>query len=432
MTTPLSVAIVGSGPSGCYVAQSLRRALPRPEITIYDRLASPFGLVRYGVAPDHQSTKSIQAQFARLFERDDVRFAGNVDVGTDVSLEQLRTIHHVVVLAAGLSTDRKLGIPGEDLPEVYRAGNLTRLFNAHPLEPSGVPNLGTSVVIIGGGNVSINFLRLLIKQSEDFTSSDIDDAALNEYMQSPVRRVDLICRATVTSAPSDPVMLAELGRIRGVKFACSDPLDVADEAPRPAIARAKAVAELLEVDPGTETRVEVALHFGWTPAAIEGGEHVQAVQLRSTDSAGAGKHLEADSLITAIGFDFDGGDWHGLGPLKADSGSGVLGPGLYRAGWFKRGPRGTIAENRKCAKAVADEIIADLESLELQPKPGYQGLPADVRERAVGYDAWKLLEAAELESAPADRTRRKFPSHEHMVAIAQNKVAQATASPRPN
>lgn len=428
MNIPLSIAVIGSGPSGCYLAQSLRRSFPQSEITIYDRLASPFGLVRYGVAPDHQNTKSIQAQFTRLFERDNVTFAGNIEVGIDVTLAELRSIHHIVVLAAGLSTDRVVGVPGENLPEVYRAGPLTRLFNAHPLEPIEIPKFGKSVVIIGGGNVSIDILRLLIKQPEDFLQSDIDDAVLDAYLQDPVSHIDLVCRSTIENAPSDPVMLAELGRVRGVKFSCPDPLDVAEEASRTALARAKTVQGLLAVDPGTDIRVEVTLHFGWAPARINGEEHVQNVELRSVTKDRPNVHLDADAVVTAIGFDFDGGEWHGLGELTANLETGMLDEGLYRTGWIKRGSRGTIAENRSCAKAVAEEIIAGSESLKQQAKPGYGGLPDAVRAKAVDYSAWKLVDAAETEAASVGRSRRKFPSHEHMVAIAHGMRARNSAA----
>lgn len=428
----LSIAVIGSGPSGCYLSQSLRRSFPQSEITIYDRLASPFGLVRYGVAPDHQSTKSIQSQFARLFERENVRFAGNIEVGVDVSLDELRRIHHIVVLAAGLPADRAVGVAGENLPEVYRAGRLTRLFNAHPLESPEVPKFGKSVTIIGGGNVSIDILRLLIKRPEDFLNSDIDDAVLAAYVQAPVSRVDLICRSTVTNAPSDPVMLAELGRVSGVKFSCADSIEVAQDAPRTAAARAKAIEELLKIDPGTEPRVEVALHFGWAPVSINGDGNVQSVELRSVNDGRPNLHLDADSVVTAIGFDFDGGDWHGLGALKANLETGALDYGLYRTGWIKRGSRGTIAENRSCAKAVAEEIVAGLDAVQHQPKPGYGGLPEEVRAKAVDYSAWKRVDSAETDAASADRSRRKFPSHEQMVAIAHSKLAQTSAGPGTN
>lgn len=430
MTTPVTVAIVGSGPAGCYLAQSLRRGLPDADITIYDRLVSPFGLVRYGVAPDHQSTKSIQAQFARLFERENIRFAGNIDVGVDVTLEDLRRTHNIVVMAAGLWQDRRVGVPGEDLPQVYGAGRLTRLFNAHPLEPQELPHFGSSVGIIGGGNVSIDIVRLLIKRPEDFIGSDINDAALAEYAKSPVRRIELICRSSVANAPSDPVMLAELGRVPGVRFSCSDLIDVGEEASRTAVARSKALKALLEIDPGHSVRVEVALHFGWAPVSILGEESVHGVELRSVDGRAPLQQLPVDSVVTAVGFDFYEKDWHGLGALSASPESGALAPGLYRTGWIKRGSRGTIAENRACAKAVAEEILTDLATAEMQQTSGYAGLPDQVRARAIDYSAWKRVEAAESKAAAEGRTRRKFPSHEHMMAIARDDVIDGAAHHR--
>ncbi|WP_125611525.1 FAD-dependent oxidoreductase [Specibacter cremeus] len=423
MDSVVSIAIVGSGPAGCYVAQSLRRALPESEITIYDRLASPFGLVRYGVAPDHQSTKSIQAQFARLFERENVRFAGNITVGSDVSLDELRSTHNIVVLASGLSEDRVVGVPGEDLPEVHRAGRLTRVFNAHPMEPVGVPDFGGAVAVIGGGNVSIDVLRLLIKRPEDFANSDVDDTALGQYAQAPVRRVEFICRSTVANAPSDPVMLAELGRIPGVAFTCSDPVAVPEDATRQASARAKALEGLLELAPGPQTRVQVALHFGWSPVRILGADHVEGVELRSVEDDREHRRVATDSVVTAVGFDFDRHNWHGLGELSRNLETGALDRGLYRTGWIKRGSRGTIAENRACAKAVAEEILADLPALDPAPRPGYDGLPEDVRARAVDYAAWRRVDLAEASAAAHGRARKKFPSHDHMVAIAHDTLA---------
>ena len=275
--------------------------------------------------------------------------------------------------------------------------------------------------------MSIDVLRMLIKRPEDFVNSDIDDAVLAEYVRAPAGRIDLICRSTITDAPSDPVMLAELGRIRGVRFSCSDPIEVAEGAPRTALARAKAVEGLLAIDPGTETRVEVALHFGWAPVSINGGGHVRNVELRSVKDDRQNLSLDADSVVTAVGFDFDGSDWHGLGALKANLETGVMDHGLYRTGWFKRGSRGTIAENRSCAKAVAEEIIERVDTLKRQTKPGYGGLPEEIRARAVDYSAWKRVDSAETEAAPEDRSRRKFPSHEHMVAIAHNKLVQTSA-----
>jgi ferredoxin--NADP+ reductase len=198
------------------------------------------------------------------------------------------------------------------------------------------------------------------------------------------------------------------------------------------VARARVIKELLDVDPGADIRAEVALHFGWAPVNINGCNHVQSVELRSVTDDGSRLQLPADSVVTAIGFDFDGGDWHGLGSLTSNLETGVLDYGLYRTGWIRRGSRGTIAENRSCAKAVADEIVTGLESLKQEPRPGFAGLPEEVRAKAVDYAAWKRVDSAETEAAAADRSRRKFPSHERMVAIAHNKFAHRPAAPGTN
>ena len=161
-----TVVVVGSGPSGCYTAQFLRKQWPAADITVLDRLPVPFGLVRYGVAPDHQGTKAVDRQFDRLFTRDGVRFVGNVEVGGPVTVDQLRAAFDVVVLATGVSGDRPLGVPGAELAGVHGAGRLTRLLNDHPDEQHPVAPLGPRVVVVGNGNVALDVVRLLAKDHD--------------------------------------------------------------------------------------------------------------------------------------------------------------------------------------------------------------------------------------------------------------------------
>ncbi|SDW90896.1 ferredoxin--NADP+ reductase [Arthrobacter sp. cf158] len=418
-----AIAIVGSGPAGCYLAQTLRRSMPDAEITMFDRLASPFGLVRYGVAPDHQGTKSIQAQFARLFERDNVRFAGNVEVGSKLSLDALRDTHHVVVLATGLARDRALRVPGESLSGVYGAGQFTRTMNTHPHENPTLPLLGDTVAIIGGGNVSLDVVRLLIKSPADFDGSDVNDPAVEAYAESPVREIDLICRSSADAAPFDPSMLAELGRIPGVQFASEgQTLSGANTSS----ATQSALEGLRSSEPDGPPRVRVRIHFNSTTTRIAGKDRVEGVEIRLPD--GSLHVIEARSVITAVGFDFDPSDPL-LGEMGANSDTGLLAEGLYRTGWAKRGSRGTIPENRQCAKAVAAEILKYLAATQSSaPKAGYSGLPDATLRHVIDFEGWLRVDAAERAAAPPNRSRKKFADHSWMVATAHENIDGQTTS----
>ena len=425
--TSARIAIVGSGPSGCYLAQSLLRALPGADLIIFDRLVSPFGLVRYGVAADHQHTKAITRQFDRLFQGGDVRFAGDVSIGRDVMLAELRENFDAVVLATGLTGDRGLALPGSELPGVYGAGTLSRALNAHPDEHEELPELGSDVVIIGAGNVALDMLRFLVKGCDDYTDSDIADAALASYLSAPADRITLVSRSEVAESKGDPQMLKELAALNRANYSAEDGASGASPAAdldRAAAGRVAAVAELLSPARGAHPGPAVELRFGWTPVRLLGTDRVEGIELAR------GEHLAvipASSVITAIGFDAAGADElagviAGLGPNPE---SGRIEPGLYRAGWAQRGPRGAIPENRTFAKRVAEEIAADLGSGALTVSPGkrgFAGLPAEARERAVSYDQWLTLEAHERELAPAGRVRRKLADHESMGRIARGET----------
>lgn len=418
-TTP-KIAVIGSGPAGCYLAQSLLRAVPGCEITLFDRLASPYGLVRYGVAADHQHTKAITRQFDRLLQHDAVRFAGGIEVGRDVSLAGLRACFDAVVIATGLSADRELDVPGADLPGVVGAGAITRALNAHPDGGGALPELGSDVVIVGGGNVALDVLRFLVKGRDEYEGSDVYDEALDVYLASPAERVTLVSRSPAPFSKGDPQMFRELAALPRASYASPDPIAPADpdRLDRTEAARVAALSEMTAPERRRFDGPEVALRFGLSPLRVVGSGRVEGVEFAAGDAVVT---IPATSVVTAIGFAAHPD--HALAALTSEGAdTGRIEPGLYRTGWAKRGPRGAIPENRACARAVADEIIADLAAGAIPPSgsaPGFAGLPSKVRDRAIDYEQWLRLDELERALAPAGRVRRKLPDHDRMTAAAR-------------
>lgn len=416
------IAIVGSGPSGCYLAQALLRAYPGAEITIFDRLPSPFGLIRYGVAADHQHTKAITRQFERLFMAPNVRFAGGVSVGTDVSLEAIRAQYDIVALATGLTHDRTLDIPGAKLPEVFGAGAITRTLNAHPNERPELPSFGADVVLVGGGNVALDVLRFLVKDRSGYVDSDVSDHALDHYLSRPAERVSVLVRSTAAEMKADAQMLrelAELPRTRyrvagslaaqvGVQAAVGEAQTVAQDRARDA--RLDALAALTSPERQPHPGPEVTFHFDTVPLEVKGVTRVEAVAISTSDIP-----VPASAVITAIGFVRS---TESIPPESAPPE-----PGLYRTGWAKRGARGAIPENRSCAKDVAAEIVADLARGAIAVDPvrrGFDGLPEQLAHTSVSYAQWVALDEHERRQAPKGRVRQKIADLAHMLSIARS------------
>lgn len=414
MPSPLELAIVGSGPAGCYLAQALQRALPEAKITIFDRLPVPFGLIRYGVAADHQHTKMITRQFDRLFAEHNVRFAGNIELGAELGIAELREAFDVVVLATGLYADSGPELPGSTLQGVYGAGVITRVLNSHPAERAEFPTLGSDVVIIGGGNVAIDLLRFLLKTDAEYQGSDIAEHALQRYLAAPAERITLLNRSRVEDAKSDPQMLAELAKLSAGKYQLSGvpetPLDTLD---RQAAARYAALLALQAREQATGASVR--LNFAAVPIRVLGEQRVTGVEF---ERSGKIERVEASAVLFATGF--TAGTDPLAGYVAQASESGRIEPGLYRTGWAKRGPRGAIPENRACAKAVSEEILADLETFGPAGNAGgFDALPEHIRAGAVSFAQWQQLDAHERAHAGNDRVRKKIIDLAEMLRISR-------------
>lgn len=415
------IAIIGSGPSGCYTAQFLNKALPEAEICVIDRLPVPFGLIRYGVAPDHVGTKNISKQFERLFAHDNVHFVGNLNIGADISLAQLQALFDVVVLATGLHQDRKLNIEGEHLQGVIGSGAFTRWCNSHP-EHTGSLNLGKNIVIVGNGNVAIDVARLLSKAAEEFAASEINPDVLSVLQSHQPIRIDVVSRSSMDEAKYDAVMVKELAKTQRVKLTLGHGSD------EHALEKSALMHELSGETSDKEAAIEIGFHYGLQPQRIEGDGRVTGMAFVSNQNLGEVVHFNADCVITAIGFQERDHNPLAIASLanhpESNLDIGQLQNNLFCVGWARRGPVGTIPENRKDAKLVADAIVAQLGHLTLnEHTKGHQGLISQ-HPHSTDFSDWNIINQFELEQAAENRSRHKVNNIKHMLDL----IAQAKQS----
>ncbi len=407
------IAIVGSGPSGLFCADALIRQNPALRIDVLDRLPTPYGLVRFGVAPDHQGTKAITRQFDRLFANPQIRFLGQVEVGSALPLAVLRQYYDAVILAVGAHQDRALGIPGAELPGVYGSLGFVGWYNGHPDRAGLAPLLDRpGLAVIGQGNVAVDILRLLGKSPAELATSDICAHAARAMAAAPLTDLYMIGRRGPVEASFTSAELAELGKLERVRPVVQR-ADLPDALPAgldPAEAKVKERnLQLLHEYAARDDDRPVRLHFLFhsPPAAILGSQRVEQVQL------GGGSSLDVGSVIGAIGY-----RTAALGDLPAPDEAGrlpnldgLIEPGLYTVGWAKRGPSGTIPTNRSEAKTVADRLLADFAAAALPDKPGGAELDRWLAQHGiepVDFAAWKHIEAQEIAAARPGAPREKL------------------------
>jgi ferredoxin--NADP+ reductase len=407
----MQIAIIGSGPAGCYLADHLLRIVPEASISVLERLPVPFGLIRYGVAPDHQSTKGVARVFDRVLSRERVHFFGNVEVGRDVRLDELMSLYDAVVLATGAARDRRLGIPGEALPGVVGSGAFVGWYNGHPDRESPVVNGVRSAVVIGNGNVAIDVARILAKGPEERSGSDLHPEAVRWLEAQPLQAIHIVGRRGPAEAKFTDHELAELGTLQRARPQIAHSADISGES-----AVAKTLRSFAEA-PARETALAIRFHFNLTPAAFIGNDALRAVQFRS---AGGGLvEIPAQLAVTCIGYE-------ALPCCTASPDNGVfrnengrIDDRLYVVGWAKRGPSGTIPTNRAEAQQVAQKISREVND---GGRNGANGLRQLLERRGachVNYLGWRRIDAAELSRATGERCREKFRSTNEMLETAQ-------------
>ncbi|NLU83741.1 FAD-dependent oxidoreductase [Rhodococcus sp. HNM0569] len=441
----LHVAIVGSGPSACYAAMELA-SKPRVEVDVFDRLPTPYGLVRAGVAPDHPGTKGVTDQFRSALRRKNVACHFGVEVGRDVSHDELLAHHHAVVYAVGASSDRQLGVPGEELS--VAATEFVAWYNGHPDYADRTFDLsGERAVVVGNGNVALDVARILLAEPDELARTDIADHAVEALRASNIREVVILGRrGPAHAAFTTPEMIA-LSRMVDIVVdpaeaeldpVSADELEKAEPWIRRKVSMIQGFAEN-QVDP---SRKRIVLRFLASPTEILGTDAVAGVRVgRNRLVAGDGQALvaeptgESDTLdaglvlrsvgyrgVAVPGVPFD--ERRGVLPnehgrvVDPDSGEPVR--GVYAAGWIKRGPSGVIGTNKFCSAETVSMLIDDFVAGRLDSPGDREGWPTLLSERApeaLDFAAWERIDAAER-SAGADtgRPRRKLVSIAEMLA----------------
>lgn len=431
-----SIVIIGSGPSGFYIADVLSKKAGGARVDMLDRLPTPFGLVRGGVAPDHQGTKNIVRQFERTLQREGVRFLGHVEVGRDVSYEELKRAYDAVVVTIGSAEDRKLGIPGEPLPGVYGSWAFVGWYNGHPDYRELNPCLdGKGVAVVGNGNVALDVVRVLAKTPAEMSQADICQHALAAIQAAPLEDIYLIGRRGPAEASFTSAELSEfatLERCVPLVDAAQIPDQVSADLPPDEL---KVREKNLEILRGfVSNRPEdkpVRLHFVFygAPLAILGQERVEGLRLARTRLEGnraveTGEIVElaVSTVISAIGYrsvPFPGLPFDPARGVVINN-DGRVEPGVYTAGWCRRGPQGVIPANRTDSLAVAKLIVADLAQQQGEARPGPAGLDALLKERGVrpvSYADWMKINAAEVNRASGEKPREKFTRIAEMTAL---------------
>ncbi|WP_141015077.1 FAD-dependent oxidoreductase [Nocardioides sambongensis] len=448
---PYRVAVVGAGPAGLYTADELLKHPEVEGVDVYDRLRTPYGLVRHGVAPDHTATKQVAWLFAAIEAQPRFRYFLGVDVGTDISLDELRARYHAVVYAVGASADRRLDIPGEDLPGSLAATDVVGWYNGHPDKVGLDVRLGgPRVVVVGNGNVALDVARVLTADPDRLAATDLAPGALEALRAGSVREVVVLGRrGPAQAAFTVPELigltgLAESGEVDVVVEA--EPSDLTGPDTRSRLLAALAARPA--ADAGADRR-RIVLRFGLSPVEVLGADRVEGVRVvrNRLEEVGGGnvaavatgesEEIEAGMVIRSIGhrglpvagLPFD--ETSGTVPHRA----GRVEPGVYVTGWIKRGPTGFIGTNKSCAAETVASLLDDLDRADGStaasgPQGDLASIASFVRDRCpdvTGLAEWQRLDAAERERGAAEgRPRHKITDpHE------QRTTSAPSPGPRP-
>jgi ferredoxin--NADP+ reductase len=440
---PLRVAVVGSGPAGFYAAGALLASDdPQIAVDMIDRLPTPWGLVRLGVAPDHPNIKAVSRAFEKIARRPGFRFFGNVDVGRDVTHAELAERFDAVLYAVGAQTDRQLGIPGEELPGSWPATAFVAWYNGHPdVHHLEFDLTHERAVVIGNGNVALDVARMLALTPEELAPTDTTDAAIDAINRSGIREILVVGRRGPVQAAWTPIEVGELGELAGADVLVDRAdLDLDDashaelEASPPTVKRnVEHLRAYAEREPAGKPR-RILLRFFASPAAILGEERVEAIELVRNELVG-GRAVPTDEHETVpCGIVFRSVGYRGVElpgvPFDETTGTipndrGRVRPGLYAAGWIKRGPSGVIGTNKKDATETVELLLEDARAGVLAGATGgdLEELLSERGIEHVVYAGWESIDEAERTAGePHGRPRVKLCTWDELLAAARSRA----------
>lgn len=445
-TRPLRVCVVGAGPAGIYAADILSKTELDVSIDLIERLPAPFGLVRYGVAPDHPRIKQIIVALHKILERGDIRLLANVDYGTDLTMDDLRRHYDAVIFATGAIKDAALPIPGIDLPGSYGAADFVSWYDGHPDVPRTWPLEASHVAVIGAGNVALDISRILAKHPKDLLPTEVPDNVYQTLLTSPVTDVHVFARRGPAQVKFSPLELRELGHVPDVDvIVYPEDFDFDEGSIRAINAsnQTKQVVKTLtdwtlrEPEELTGSR-RIHLHFLHAPVEVVGPDRVTALRTERTELVGDGTvrgtgritEWPVQAVYRAVGYfgsPLPGVPFDDAAGVISNREGRVVGPdgepitSVYATGWIKRGPVGLIGHTKSDATETIGHLVADAPGLPPAAEPSPQALTDLLAARGVRYVAWsgwELLEAHERTlGAEQGRERIKVVPREEMLQI---------------
>ena len=460
---PLRLAIVGAGPAGIFAADLLQKA-SRPfdvSIDLFERLPAPYGLVRYGVAPDHPRIKGIISALREVLDGGGVRFFGNINYGTDITLDDLKQHYHAVIFSTGAARDAGLDIPGIDAPQSYGAADFVSWFDGHPDVSREWPLDAQSVAVIGNGNVALDISRMLIKHADDLLTTEIPDNVYQGLAQNPIEELHLFGRRGPASVKFTPLELRELGEVRDVDIVLNEDDFLVEDPHAEALAAENKQAKVINrvftswraaQDPEEQTGSrKLHMHFWSKPLELvtegEGDERrITAIRIERTRPDGHGgiigtgeiRDIPVQAFYRAVGYygspldeiPFDAA----RGVIPNDQGRvvdahGAHITGVYATGWIKRGPIGLIGHTKSDAMETLEQLMADVSAetgLWSPEHPNEDAIEALLTSRDISYttvEGWHRLDEHERELGGATgRERVKVVPRDEMTTIAGGEV----------